>query len=49
MVKTRVEVNENGEFFIILPEEVVADCGYDEGDQLELDSDDPEFVILSIA
>jgi len=48
-VKTRVEVNENGDFFVILPEELVAECGFDEGDQLEFDADDTEFVILSYA
>lgn len=48
-MKTRVEVNENGEFFTIIPEDVVAEYGFDEGDQIDWDANDDEFVIISVA
>jgi hypothetical protein len=48
-VKTRIEVNENGEFFTIIPEDVVAGYEFDEGDLLEWDDNDPEFVIVNLA
>ena len=48
-MKTRVEVNENGEFFILIPDDVVAEAELDEGDLLEWDANDPELLILSIA
>jgi hypothetical protein len=48
-MKTRVEVNEAGDFFIIIPEDVVAEAGLDEGDLMEWDANDPELIILSIA
>lgn len=48
-MKTRVEVNENGEFYIIIPDDIVAECGFDEGELIEWDATDPELVILSIA
>ena len=48
-MKTRIEVNENGEFFTIIPDEVIAEYNFDEDDQLEWDVNDPDFVILSIA
>lgn len=49
MIKTRIEVNENGEFFTIIPEDVVAEYDFDEGEQLEWDIDDDQFVIVSLA
>lgn len=48
-MKTRIEVNENGEFFTLIPEDVVADLNWDEGDLLEWDSNDPELVVVSLA
>jgi antitoxin component of MazEF toxin-antitoxin module len=49
MIKSRIEINENGEFYTIIPEDVVAEYNYDEGDQLEWDIDDNEFIIISLA
>lgn len=47
MHKTRIEVNELGEFFIIIPDDVIAEYEFEEGDAIELDTQDDEFVILS--
>lgn len=49
MEKTRIEVNENGDFIITIPNEVVAEYNFDEGDLLEWDTNDDEFIILSLA
>ncbi len=49
MVKTRIEVNEDGEFFLIVPDEIVAKYMLDEGEPVEWDDNDDELVILSFA
>lgn len=48
MYKTRLEVNEDGDFFIIIPNDIISEYGFDEGDLLELDTNDDELIILSL-
>lgn len=48
-MKTRIEVNENGEFYTIIPNEVVEEYNLDEGEQVEWDIDDPDLVIITFA
>jgi hypothetical protein len=47
-MKTRIEVNDNGEFFIIIPEDVLLEYELGVGEQLEWDIDDPDFITLNI-
>lgn len=48
-MKTRIEVNENGEFYTIIPDDIIADYDFGEGDQIEWDTNDEEFIIVSLA
>jgi len=48
MEKTRVEVNEHGDFYTIIPEDIAAELSLTEGDQLEWDEDD-QIVVLTLA
>ena len=48
-MKTRIEVNENGEFYIKIPDEVVEKFRLEEDDLMEWDDNDDDFVILSFA
>jgi bifunctional DNA-binding transcriptional regulator/antitoxin component of YhaV-PrlF toxin-antitoxin module len=48
MTKSRVEVNEEGDFFLVIPDDIVAEAGLDDGDLLELEVDDG-FIFLSFA
>lgn len=47
MLKSRIEVNDMGEFVITVPEEIIDQYELDEGDLLEWDTEDKEFIILS--
>jgi len=46
---TRVEVNTDGEFFLIIPEEVIDKYRLEEGDPVEWDENDDDFALLSFA
>jgi bifunctional DNA-binding transcriptional regulator/antitoxin component of YhaV-PrlF toxin-antitoxin module len=48
MDKTRVEVNEHGDFYSIIPEDVAAELSLTEGDQLEWD-EEGGIVVLTLA
>ena len=48
-MKSRVEVNELGEFVLIIPEDVVDAYSIDDGDLIDWDTNDDDFVILSVA
>ena len=45
----RVEVNEDGDFFVILPEDVIDELGLDEGDRLTFRVNSPDEVVLRVA
>ncbi len=47
MLKSRIEINDLGEFVIVVPEEIIDQYELDEGDLLEWDTEDKEFIILS--
>lgn len=47
-MKTRIEVNEEGQFYMLLPEQIVEDYMLDDGDVVEWD-DDGELVILTFS
>ena len=49
MFKSRIEVNENGEFTLVIPEDIVEKYEFYEGEQVEWDDDDDELVIISLA
>lgn len=49
MQKTRIEVNAEGEFFTLIPDDIVAKYYLDGGEPIEWDDNDEEFVILSFA
>lgn len=48
-MKSRVEVNDNGEFWILIPEDIIDAYAFDDGDEVEWDANDPDFIILSHA
>ncbi len=48
-MKSRIEINEAGDFFIIIPNDVVDTYSFDEGDELEWDTNDPDYIILEHA
>jgi bifunctional DNA-binding transcriptional regulator/antitoxin component of YhaV-PrlF toxin-antitoxin module len=47
-MKSRIEINDSGEFFIVIPEDVASEYRMDEGDILEWDINDPELIIISL-
>lgn len=52
MEKTRVEINENGEYFTLIPDEVVEDLLLEDGDLLvwkDVNSKYPLVKIITIA
>lgn len=48
-MKTRIEVNEDGEFFTVIPLEVAEEHNLGEGETIDWDIDDPDYVLLSFA
>lgn len=47
-MKTRIEINDEGQFYTIIPEDVIMEYELDEGDLIEWDIDDKELIILSL-
>lgn len=47
MLKSRIEINDLGEFIIVVPDEVIDAYELDEGELLEWDINDRELIILS--
>lgn len=47
MNKTRVEVNSDGEFFLVIPDDIVDAYGIGEGDLAEWDDNDEDLLILT--
>lgn len=46
-MKTRIEIDENGNFFSLVPEDILLEYELGENDQLTWNMDDPEFISIS--
>lgn len=46
-MRTRIEVNQDGEFFTIIPAEIAEQYNLDEGEPVEWDDNDDELVIVT--
>ncbi len=47
-MKTRIEVNEFGDYFTVIPYDIMEELELEEGEQFEWDSSDNGSVLLSV-
>ena len=46
-MRVKLEINEDGEYFAIIPDDIIADLQWEEGDELEWDDYD-DYVQLHL-